>query len=322
MTQTSIAPSDDQTAQSTLDVARRAFKDLIPEESLLSLLPDNSFWTVKTLEGADLDGKLQEFEDRINAPLPASVESDVSRWERGWGEIYDRLRTEGFDKSLLVPQYYRYDTLALNGQLTFVSDPMIEHHLFDLLRRHLIQTHSNGSTHLCEIGCGAGQNLVTLHEEVPSAKISGTDWTQASKNIVSTFPAEMREKISCYFLDMLTLERDDGLNLDKDTTVFTFLSMEQLGDQFVAITEHLLDNKVNKVVQVEPLYELYDPALAYDKYSSRYHEKRNYLRGYLPFLKDQEAKGRLKIETLWKGGFGSRFHNPYSVVIWSPTEQP
>ena len=57
----------------------------------------------------------------------------------------------------------------------------------------------------------------------------------------------------------------------------------------------------------------------FDDVARRYHQRRNYLRGFLPRLRKLEAQGRAELLDVHRTGFGSFHHEGYSLVVWRPT---
>jgi hypothetical protein len=49
-----------------------------------------------------------------------------------------------------------------------------------------------------------------------------------------------------------------------------------------------------------------------------YHNKRNYLSGFLKKLQDYEKAGDIEIIQSHRSGFGSTFQEAYSIVVWRP----
>src|SRR5258708_1417679 len=63
--------------------------------------------TYRIVQGTERDGIIRHVLERIDgADLRVVGNNDGTVWERGWGEILDRIRAQGFDPSLLYPQYF------------------------------------------------------------------------------------------------------------------------------------------------------------------------------------------------------------------------
>ena len=69
---------------------------------------------------------------------------------------------------------------------------------------------------------------------------------------------------------------------------------------------------------LEPIVELYDRSSLFDVLAIKYHERRNYLHGWLTRLRELAALGRAEILQVRRLGFGDRYHEAYSVILWKP----
>ena len=76
--------------------------------------------------------------------------------------------------------------------------------------------------------------------------------------------------------------------------------------------------KPKVIVNIEPIFEFYDHGINVEKLASIYHQKRGYLSGYYSTLKQLYSDGKINIIHEEKTLFGSHFHCPYSVIVWSP----
>ncbi len=251
--------------------------------------------------------------------LRISGENDSAVWERGWGQIRDVVAREGFNLRSLKPQYFRNQmVLRLAGDYacapndTFVTDVDV------LLRRIAYSRYLAGSTSVLELGCGTGLNLLLLRDILPQAKLVGADWARASVEILDLASKESGSKISGMQFNMLTLEGRERLAIDSDTAVLTVHSMEQLGSGFQPLFDMLMQAKPRLCVHFEPIVELYDPAQLFDALAIRYHKKRNYLQDYLPALQRYAEQGLIEMLDVRRLGFGSQFHEAYSLVVWRP----
>jgi hypothetical protein len=56
--------------------------------------------------------------------------------------------------------------------------------------------------------------------------------------------------------------------------------------------------------------------LILDYLSVKYSQKRNYLEGYLSYLKKLEKKKFIKFIEVKKSYFGSLYINGYSIIVW------
>ena len=93
-------------------------------------------------------------------------------------------------------------------------------------------------------------------------------------------------------------------------------AMEQLGSAFKPFLDYILGKGPRLIFHVEPVFELYNPDKLFDELAVKYHEKRNYLKGYLPALKKLEREGKIEILEIRRLFFGSLFHEGYSLIAW------
>ena len=95
-------------------------------------------------------------------------------------------------------------------------------------------------------------------------------------------------------------------------------ALEQVGERFRPFLDFILEKRPKRVVHVEPMLELYDPALPHDALAIRYHQQRKYLTGLLPHLRSLEQAGSIRLLKVQRLKFGSRFHECFSLVAWEP----
>jgi hypothetical protein len=107
------------------------------------------------------------------------------------------------------------------------------------------------------------------------------------------------------------------LKIDSACGVFTIGTMEQLGTNFGPFLDFLLRKQVGLCINVETCYELYDRNTFFDYGAAKYLEKRGYLGGYLPRLKELEEEKKIRIIEIRKT-FGSFFHDGYTYIVWKP----
>jgi hypothetical protein len=177
-----------------------------------------------------------------------------------------------------------------------------EHEQFVALRDSLFRKYFYGLTEIVEFGCGVGENLLSL----PDRHLRGYDWSAAAV-------ARCRSKgIEAEVFDMF----NPGPVHLKGCGVFTVHAFEQLGENWHRMAFALRAAKPAVVVQIEPIYELYDPLDLNDFLAMKYHEARGYLKDYLPTLKDWHTF--LDILEITKSPFGNIHHKAYSVLAWRP----
>jgi hypothetical protein len=111
---------------------------------------------------------------------------------------------------------------------------------------------------------------------------------------------------------------DRDMSLGRDAVVTTFAALEQTGSRFVAFAEWLLERRPWLVLSVEPILDFYIPDRLFDYLAIRYHTHRDYLNGYLGWVRAKADVGQLEIVASLRPGFGSLYHEGYSVLAWRP----
>ena len=84
------------------------------------------------------------------------------------------------------------------------------------------------------------------------------------------------------------------------------------------LADFLLEKKPSLVVHIEPIYEVYDQDILFDYLAAKFHSKRGYTAGYLPRLKELEAKGKIEILNVQRLNFGSLLFEGFTNIIWRP----
>ena len=217
---------------------------------------------------------------------------DQARWEAAW------LERE-------TPGYYREPWYRVEGAWRPNVDD--EHYgRVEKLHRSLAPYFVR-CLGVYELGCGPGQNLDRLRRIYPDKGFVGLDWAKSAVDAVRArgIPAE--------WFDMFA----PSFGLSCDTGILTAGAMEQLGESWGPIFHWMLTTKPAVVVHVEPLYELYDPQDPFDQVAMAWHERRGYLRGYLPAIREAAVRGVLEILEC-RRTFGGMMHDGYSVLAWKP----
>jgi hypothetical protein len=276
--------------------------------------------TCRIVQGAERDGIIRQVLERIDtADLRVVGDNDGTVWERGWGEIFDRIRAQGFDSSLLYPQYFdQHRIMRFDGHYIDAGSSAFVKSYDDLLRRVVLARYLGGATRVVELGCGTGTSQSILTELLPDAELVAADWAAPSQDIIRILAAHMKRAIRPVRFNMLTLEGFDELAIDQATSVLSVHALEQLGGNWGPLLDKLLEVKPQLCVHLEPIVELYDEGTLFDFLAVKYHRRRNYLHGWLTRLRELAAEGKVEIIDERRLGFGDRYHEAYSVLAWRP----
>jgi hypothetical protein len=247
--------------------------------------------------------------------------NDPSVWERGWGELADALIDRDVTLDALRPQYFHGEPVCRLGR-RFVRGltPGFEYDAGLALRRIVFDEFLKGFPRIVEFGCGTGLNLLLLAEHFPGVSLIGTDWAVASQRLLETMTAKLGATISGRRFNMLTPEAWPEGPFGEATAVLTVHAMEQLGTNWRPFADFLQTQRAGLCIHIEPLFELYDHSSAFDQYAIRYHLKRGYLRGFLPYLHECAANGTAAIVAERRIAFGGLYHEAYSVAVWRPLQ--
>lgn len=241
--------------------------------------------------------------------------SSRDKWEQGWAEVRARVARDGVSQETLAPQYFRHRTLRLQGRFIQARSASFEPKLYRVIKSVIFGDHLADAKRIVEFGCGTGLNLFQIHSLFPKAALLGCDWARPSQELIGLIADATGADLAGIHFDMGTLEGHESVTLDRHTAVLTLHAMEQLGQGFTAFLDYLIAAKPKLVVHLEPIVELYDTANEFDRAAIAYHRKRGYLEGFLPALR---SRPNVEIVDTRRLGFGSTFHEAYSLIVWRP----
>lgn len=270
----------------------------------------------RVLEAPEQEAAILRVLKRLKEGLEASGPGRQHRWEKGWSENLEEMVAAGFDLKKLVPKFVRGNELIrLDGHYVMPESGEFETHYVRVLRAWLFHRYFSDATTLYEFGVGSGHNLIDAAQKMPGRKFVGLDWAEASKKILDSVRDKLSLDVHGHVFNLF--EPDQAFDLDPDSAVLTIGTLEQLGTGFGPFIDYLLAKRPKRCVHVETLYEVYNQDSLFDWVAGAYLEHRNYLRGFLPHLRELERQGRIRIVAL-RRTFGSFFHDGYTYVVWEP----
>jgi hypothetical protein len=167
-----------------------------------------------------------------------------------------------------------------------------------------------------EFGCGSGFNLATAARMFPEIELTGLDWSPSAVDLVNDIGRTQGFNLKGRRFDFFN--PDDDIAVGPDTVAMTFAALEQTGPRCTIFAQWLLEKRPGLVVSMEPIRENYADDSLFDYLAIRYHEHRQYLSGYSTWVRRQAAEGRVEIIADFRPGFGSLYHEGYSVLVWRP----
>lgn len=291
--------------------------DALVEKAVPLPWPDLSY---RVLAGAERDAVVLSIIDEMDKRLRVVGANDSTVWERGWGEIRDRIQDSGFHPDLLKPQYFEHHRiLRLDGEWIAAENIDFAYHYDQVLRRIVFQRWLSDAERVVELGCGTGNSQLLLAGMRPGMALVGSDWATPSQDLVRLIGAHLGQKIDAVRFNMLDLSGWDDLGIDGHTSVLTVHSLEQLGPNHQGLLDRLIASRTRLCMHIEPIAEIYDETKLFDALALRYHRQRNYLDGWLTALRRRADAGDIEIVEQRRLQFGDRYHEAYTLLAWRPT---
>jgi hypothetical protein len=226
-------------------------------------------------------------------------------WHKAWQEHLNLLECGDEVKPAYVGKssIHRYQGRYIQALVPDFEERWRKH-----FREWLFRTFLSDVGHLYEFGAGSCENLVAFREQFPDKEMTALDFAEAALDIAG------RHRIWSAWFDLRAPDFDR--DLEPNSAVLTFDALEQIGSQFWPFLGYLLDKRPKRIIHVEPWFEGYGYS-AFDEMAAHYHLQREYLRGLFPALQLLNSSS-LNLLYCKRMGFGSRFHEGYSVAVWEP----
>ena len=143
-------------------------------------------------------------------------------------------------------------------------------------------------------------------------RVFGSDWSASTIKILKLIKKNYQDRVISF--EQINMFKKFSLKVHENSCLFTFCSMEQLGKNFKNFINSSLKLNFKIYVHVEPINEL-SRKDRFGKLSVNYLKRRNYLFGFLKFLKNLENKKIIKI--LYKQQvFSNSFFDCWSIIVW------
>jgi SAM-dependent methyltransferase len=249
-----------------------------------------------------------------------SGDNDSAVWERGWGEVALRVETlDKIDPFALSPNYFRGEKIfRLNGRyVRAVSDDA--EFLIGLMIREAILAHWLAPySEVIEFGCGTGLNLFLLANRFPEKRYLGCDWAKPVGSILDRIARATATPVEFCQYNMLTGSGLNGKEFKPGTAICTVHAMEQLHTMWEPFIKDVMRCRPAVCVHLEPFVELYSTENRFDELASMFHQKRKYLVGFIPALREMHERGEVELLECRRVSFGGKFHEAYSIAVWKP----
>ncbi len=232
-------------------------------------------------------------------------------WVKGWAENRDRNSTD-----FLVPRYFgKFPHVRWKGEFIKTESENFEYNCASVLQYHLFEKFFSTTDNIYEFGCGTGHNLLRAHEVNPTATIHGLDWAESSQHTIERINKSFNKNFKSKKFDFFNV--DEQFKIGKNSGVYTFAALEQVGEKHTDFIEYLISQKPSVCLHIEPISELLKPKESLlDFLSVKYFEERNYLNGFYKSLKKLEDNGTIEIVHAQRSNIGSFYVDGYSIVAW------
>src|SRR3989338_4165906 len=239
------------------------------------------------------------------------------RWERGWQENLDEYLTHGATPESLIPKYCQSnDIFRYRGALITPASIRFETAFYTVTRQIMFSRYLADADTVIDFGCGTGTSLIVLSDMFPEKRLIGCDWATSSQSLLKALAQKQGRNITGIHFDMFAPH--DDVPFSPGCGVITMHSMEQLGKNFDHFLNYLLKHKPGVCAHFEPIEELYDEENLLDFLAKTYHQKRNYLSGFLTALRSLEAEGKVSILEVRRLYLGNLYKEGHCMVVWKP----
>jgi hypothetical protein len=253
----------------------------------------------------------------LDPNLSKSGEHRREAWERGWDENYEKFTDKENIESIQPLYFEKYNVIRWKQNYIKTLSKGFERNSLAIIQDWLFDKYLRGAESVYEFGCGTGHNLLRVREVNSTAEIWGLDWAKSSQKLIQKMGRKGIVK-NIYAHNFDYFHPDQHFILKSDAFVYTVASLEQVGSKYEEFISYLLKNKPKLCFHIEPIAELLDENSLLDYLSIEYFRKRNYLSGFLNYLRKLEKSSTIKIHTAQRTYIGSMFIDGYSVIVWQP----
>lgn len=252
----------------------------------------------------------------ITNDIVSSGAHRINEWEVGWGENY-KIFFNTKNILDLIPKYHsKRNYVRWQGNIINPEDKRFDYWIHTVFVDSIISHYLEDCKNIFEFGCGPAYHLLRLTSLMPEKGFWGADWTKASQNIIQEINNNLNTSITGINFDFFN--PNYNFEFPKNCGIYTVAALEQVGENFKPFIDYLLKKRPNICVHLEPIDELLNSKKLTDFLSIKYFRKRNYLKGFLPYLEDLESKGIIEIIKKQRIYSGSYFIEGHSLVVWKP----
>ena len=259
----------------------------------------------------DIFKKIDNDKQKVGAPERTQV------WYDGWKEQLDSFQ-KNKSKNSVVPQFIRPGkVIRFDKQFIKPNNENFERDYAKLLQFYIYhKVLTKDIKNVYEFGAGSGFNLINLMEYNSDLKLYGSDFVQSSVDLINKMGEHCNTDLEAQVFNMI--EPNYDYEIKPDSCIFTHGAIEQLAGQVKNIINFFVFKKPKICFHIEPTVEFYDDDSLFDYTQIKFHKKRGYTVGLVPYLFELQKENKIKIIECRRLFFGSKFMEGYNLVIWEP----
>jgi hypothetical protein len=252
--------------------------------------------------------------DVLNKDITCSGEHRINEWENGWSENLQNFKKLK-DIKYLIPKYHgKYNIARWMGDVVTSEISDFDYKIHICMVDAILQHYLKDCKNIYEFGCGSAYHLIRLNNFNSDFILHGSDWAHTSQKIIKEINDILDININMFNFNFFN--PDFNINLGENSGIYTIAALEQVGENFKAFVDYLLNKKPSICIHLEPIDELLDENKLIDKLSIMYFRKRNYLKGFLPYLEELEREDKIEIIKKQRIFTGSYFIEGHSLIVW------
>jgi len=279
--------------------------------------------TYESIDGTEYDNLLLEMLKKIESDSQViGAPERTGVWLAGWQENLDDFRSLK-SREALVPRFIRPNKV-IRYKKSFIkpSNPYFERDFARLVQIYMYDNFIKGEevSNVYEFGCGSSFNLMSLYdltqEDDLQVTFYGSDFVPSSANLVNELATHFDAPLHGSVFNMI--EPDYSYEIQDNSCVFTFGTIEQLDSKFKNYVNFLLHKKPQICFHIEPTVENYTEDTLFDYLQIKFHTKRGYTQGLVPYLEELANDKKIEIVKKQRLNFGSQYMEGYHLIAWRP----
>ena len=273
-------------------------------------------FSYNNLAASEKDKLVLSILKKIENGLERSGEHRLDAWNSGWGENRDLLKKD-ISLESLIPKYFgKFPYVRWKKEFIKPSSANFEYNMVQVMQYWFFEKFLSSVETIYEFGCGTGHNLFRASQTNPRAEIWGLDWAKSSQETINLINEKLDVNFNSRNFDFFNI--DKSFRLNKNSGVYTFAALEQVGESHKNFINYLIEQKPEVCLHIEPIAEMIDDEDLNDYLSIQYFKARNYLSSFYDYLLDLESQNKIEMLFSKPSFIGSQYINGYSVVAWRP----